>query len=75
MEIFMVDFESPFTLELQGKKVTITPFKERDPNIIKLGIDAPKSMTVNREEIHLQLLQKTPFYYPLQKQHFYIFVK
>lgn len=58
MEIVKVDFEKPFTLELYGQKVTITPFKERDPNIIKLGIDAPKSMTVNREEIHLQLLKK-----------------
>lgn len=58
MEIIKVDFEKSFTLELHGEKVTITPFKERDPNIIKLGIEAPRSMTVNREEIHLQLLQK-----------------
>ena len=58
MEIFKVDFEASFTLEVHGEKVTITPFKERDPGIIKLGIDAPKTMTVNREEIHLQLLQK-----------------
>jgi len=57
MEILMVDFEDHALLNINGELVKLTPFKERDPNIIKVGVDAPKSMTVNREEIHLQLLK------------------
>ena len=53
----MVDFEDHALLNINGELVKLTPFKERDPNIIKVGVDAPKSMTVNREEIHLQLLK------------------
>ena len=57
MEIITVDFEDHALLNINGELVKLTPFKERDPNIIKVGVDAPKSMTVNREEIHLQLLK------------------
>ncbi|MCG8492278.1 MAG: carbon storage regulator [Sneathiellales bacterium] len=57
MEILTVDFEDHALLNINGELVKLTPFKERDPNIIKVGVDAPKSMTVNREEIHLQLLK------------------
>lgn len=52
MEIISVDFENNMVLELNGVKISIHPFKESDPNIIKLGVDAPKSILVNREEIH-----------------------
>ena len=50
MEILTLDFEDHALLNINGELVKLTPFKERDPNIIKVGVDAPKSMTVNREE-------------------------
>jgi len=58
MEILSVDFERIAVIELNGIKVGLTPFKEQDPNIIKIGVDAPKCLAINREEIHLQLQKK-----------------
>ena len=55
MEIVNIDFETALTIEINGEKILVTPFKERDPNVIKLGIDAPRSITVNREEVQQQL--------------------
>lgn|GEM_PF-808834 len=57
MEILSVDFEEHALLHINGELIKITPFKERDPSVIKLGIDAPKTTTVNREEVHQQLLK------------------
>lgn len=53
MEIISVDFDNKMILELNGVKISIQPFKESDPDIIKLGVDAPKSILANREEIHV----------------------
>ena len=58
MEILNVNFEDTAILEINGTKVSLTPFQERDENIIKIGVDAPKSIRVNREEIHKQLMEK-----------------
>lgn len=58
MEVLSVDFELTAIIELNGIKVGLTPFKEHDPNVIKIGVDAPKCLTVNREEIHIQMLKK-----------------
>ncbi len=56
MEILNVTFEDTAIIEIKGIKVGLTPFKERDEGIIKIGVDAPKSLTVNREEIQKQLI-------------------
>jgi len=58
MEILTVDFENHALLEINGELVKITPFKERESYIVKIGVDAPKNMVVNREEIHKALLGK-----------------
>lgn len=57
MEILSINFEKSAILEINGVKIGITPFKEKDEDIIKIGIDAPKSIRVNREEIHKQLIE------------------
>lgn len=55
MEIRTVVFESELIITLKNnQKVVITPFKTQEPGIIKLGIDAPKQVTVNRQEIYLK---------------------
>lgn len=55
MEIRSTDFESELIIILKDKqKVVITPFKTQEPGIIKLGIDAPKQVMVNRQEIYLK---------------------
>lgn len=55
MEILSVDFKSHALLEITGKLVKIKPFKGEDSDIVNVGIDAPKTLRVNREEVQLQL--------------------
>lgn len=55
MEITNVFFEHPLVLIINNQKISITPFLIPDePGTIKLGIDAPFGVPVNREEIYLQ---------------------
>ena len=56
MEILNVTFEDTAIIEINGIKVGLTPFKEHDESVIKIGVDAPKSLTVNREEVQKQLI-------------------
>lgn len=55
MEIRTVAFESDLIITLEGnQKVVITPFKTLEPGNFKLGIEAPKNISINRQEIHLR---------------------
>lgn len=55
MEIKSTDFESELIIILKDKqKVVITPFKTQDIGVIKLGVDAPKQVMVNRQEIYFK---------------------
>ncbi|HGC5940499.1 TPA: carbon storage regulator [Legionella pneumophila] len=55
MEIRTVTFESDLIIILEGnQKIVITPFKTPEPGNFKLGIEAPKHVTVNRQEIYLR---------------------
>ncbi len=55
MEIRTVAFESDLIITLEGnQKIVITPFKTHDPGNFKLGINAPKHVTINRQEIYLR---------------------
>lgn len=55
MEIRSTNFESELIIILKDKqKVVITPFKTQELGVIKLGIDAPKQVMVNRHEIYLK---------------------
>ncbi|HEM7073810.1 TPA: carbon storage regulator [Legionella pneumophila] len=55
MEIRTVAFESELIITLENnQKVVITPFKTDEPGNFKLGIDAPKHVSINRQEIYLR---------------------
>lgn len=55
MEIRTVAFESDLMITLEGnQKIVITPLKTHGPGNFKLGIDAPKHVTVKRQEIYLK---------------------
>ncbi|MCE3045442.1 carbon storage regulator [Legionella sp. 16cNR16C] len=43
-----------FSATKPNQKVVITPFKTHEPGNFKLGIDAPKQVSVNRQEIYLR---------------------
>lgn len=60
MDILSLPFEAPLTLTIQGMSVTLVVFKTAEHGNVKFGIDAPKSLRVNREEVQLALLQQTP---------------
>lgn len=52
MEILTVDFDDNILLEIYGEKISIHPTRELDPSIVRLGINAPKHVMVNREEVY-----------------------
>lgn len=55
MEIRTVAFESDLIITLKdNQKIVITPFKTHEPGNFKLGINAPKHVTINRQEIYLR---------------------
>lgn len=55
MDILTVSFESPFLFSIQGQTIKVVAFKTLEHGNIKFGIDAPRSITVNREEVQLEL--------------------
>ena len=55
MEIRTVAFESDLIITLKdNQKIVITPFKTHEPGNFKLGIEAPKHVSINRQEIYLR---------------------
>ena len=52
MEIKTVSFEEPLIIDINGKKVEINCFKTSEQSNIKIGVNAPKCISINREEVH-----------------------
>ncbi len=52
MEIRNVEFEHQLILTINNHTIRITPFLTAEHGNIKLGIDAPNGVLVNREEVH-----------------------
>ncbi|OGV44282.1 MAG: carbon storage regulator [Legionellales bacterium RIFCSPHIGHO2_12_FULL_42_9] len=62
MEIITISFEEPIQINLNGEIISIVAFKTAERGNIKFGIEAPRSIKVNREEVvrALQKSQTTP---------------
>ena len=58
MDILMLPFETPLTFTVEGHTIKLIAFKTLEHGNIKFGIDAPRSLKVNREEIYLEQLKK-----------------
>lgn len=54
MEIITTNFEKPYILNIEGKTVVLTFFKTEEHGNVKIGVDAPRGLAINREEIFLQ---------------------
>lgn len=59
MEIITLPFEEPIQINLNGEIVTVIAFKTAERGNIKFGIEAPRSIKVNREEIY-RAMKKQP---------------
>lgn len=58
MEIVTTDFEKPHVLKINGKTVVLTLYKTQEHGNVKIGVDAPRGLAINREEIFLQKKEK-----------------
>lgn len=58
MDIITIPFEKTFSLTVDGQHVKIVMFRTLEQGNIKFGIDAPRSLKVNREEVYLALLEE-----------------
>lgn len=52
MKVIQVLFEEPLILSINGEIIQIVLFKTQEEGNIKLGIDAPRSLAIYREEIY-----------------------
>lgn len=51
MEIVSLTFEEPLIISVGHQHVKLIPFKTPEPGNIKFGIEAPRAISVHREEI------------------------
>ena len=58
MNIITISFEEPLIILINGEIVQLIAFKTQEPGNIKFGVDAPRSVNINREEIYHAIKQK-----------------
>lgn len=57
MDIIRLDFEEKLFITLNGQRVELVVYKTFEHGNVKFGIDAPRSMRVNRAEIQEKLIK------------------
>ncbi len=58
MDILSLSFETPLVLTIGGETIKIVTFKTQEHGNIKFGIEAARTIKVNREEVHLAMLNQ-----------------
>ncbi|WP_058532954.1 carbon storage regulator [Legionella saoudiensis] len=58
MEITKVAFEEKLILTKNNQRIVLIPFMTQEQGNIKFGIEAPKGISVDREEIFILKQQK-----------------
>ena len=53
MDIVLLTFESKLIFMKDEQKIQLTAFLTEEKGNVKLGIDAPRGISVDREEIHI----------------------
>jgi sRNA-binding carbon storage regulator CsrA len=51
MELIILEIEESLVILKSNQKITLTAYKSKIDHAIDLGIDAPGSVTIDREEI------------------------
>ncbi len=57
VDIINVEFEKEMKLTVNNQEVTFISFKTNEHGNIKFGVNAPKNIGVNREEVHFKKLK------------------
>ena len=55
MEIVTIKYEEPLRIKLNQDYIEIIAFRTLEPGNVKFGINAPRTVTVNREEVNLAI--------------------
>lgn len=58
MDIVTLDFEEVLTFNVNGEVVQIMAFKTAEEGNVKFGVNASRSVKVNREEIYRAMKEK-----------------
>jgi carbon storage regulator len=58
MDIISLDYEEPLIIRIGDTTVKMVAFKTAEHGNIKLGVEAPRSINVHREEIFHAIKQK-----------------
>ena len=58
MQILNLTFEEPLILTINNEKVEVFAFKTQEHGNIKFGIEAPRCISVHREEIYNAIKKK-----------------
>jgi carbon storage regulator len=58
MDIFTLPFEKEIIIRIKDQDIKLITFRTPEHGNIKFGIDAPRSVKVNREEVYLNLLEE-----------------
>lgn len=58
MDIIHLPFEETFQIKLNNDIITLVVYRTNEYGNIKFGIEAPRTVKVNREEIYNALKQK-----------------
>ncbi len=58
MNIVTISFEEPLIISVDGEIVQLVAFKTQEHGNIKLGVQAPLSINVHREEIYNAIKEK-----------------
>lgn len=58
MDILTIPFEKEIILKIKDQDIKLITFRTPEHGNIKFGIDAPRSVKVNREEIYFLLQEE-----------------
>ena len=53
MEIITLGFEESLVIHKSNQKITRTPYKSKIEHVTDLGINAPRSVAIDREDIRI----------------------